>query len=59
MRCEVCNRGPAPDAGGVTVHRVNELGVSGIWRCKEHLTPEQMPDEETLRLVEILEKRDL
>lgn len=40
MCCEVCNKTVAGD--GVTLHRVNELGVKGIWRCKDCMTPEQV-----------------
>lgn len=56
MRCEVCNRGPAPEAGSVAVYRVNELGVEGIWRCQEHLTPEQSAalDKEVVKLAHII-----
>lgn len=39
MKCEICGKGPPQD--DVALHRVNELGVTGIWRCHEHLTPEQ------------------
>lgn len=39
MKCEICNKSAATD--GVALYRVNELGVKGIWRCTEHLTPEQ------------------
>ena len=55
MKCEICNKG-MPE--GVTLHRVNELGVKGIWRCNEHVTSEQLAthsDPETLRLVRIIE----
>lgn len=39
MKCEVCHRSPPQDL--VTLHRVNEFGVVGIWRCDAHLTDEQ------------------
>jgi hypothetical protein len=38
MKCEICNNGPQQ---GVTVFRVNEKGVMGRWRCREHITNEQ------------------
>lgn len=32
MKCEMCGRG-IPE--GVTLHRQNEKGVRGIWRCTD------------------------
>lgn len=54
MKCEICNKGPMD---GVSIHRVNEYGVAGIWRCEQHLTPEQAArlDPETIRIVKIIE----
>lgn len=53
-RCEICHKGP-PD--GVSLFRVNEKGVEGIWRCRSHLTSEQADkqDPETIRLVNIID----
>lgn len=31
MRCEWCKRTPVE----VTLYRINEKGVPGIWRCQE------------------------
>jgi uncharacterized protein YwgA len=55
MKCEKCGKGPAD---GVSVYRVNEKGVKGIWRCVNHLEPEKhpAPDTETVKLVNILEE---
>ena len=33
MKCEICGIGMKE---GATLHRVNEKGVAGIWRCSEH-----------------------
>lgn len=59
MKCEICGLGPAEEQGGITVYRVNEKGVKGIWRCEKCLTPEQRAkiDPEAWRLTEILEGR--
>lgn len=55
MKCEICNKGTVPD--GVSLYRVNKLGVTGIWRCAEHLTPEQKQaiDPEVKEIVETIE----
>jgi hypothetical protein len=34
IACEVC--GQEPSNGGVTLFRVNEVGVRGVWRCRAH-----------------------
>ena len=49
MKCETCNCGPAE---GVSVFRLNEKGVEGIWRCREH-HPGPIP-ELVLKIAEIL-----
>ena len=36
MKCEVCGYGPEE---GLSIFRVNPKGVTGIWRCREHLAP--------------------
>ena len=33
MKCEICGRGMVE---GVNLHRQNEKGVNGVWRCDEH-----------------------
>jgi hypothetical protein len=55
MRCEICKRSAFVD--GVTLHRVNELGVAGIWRCTAHLTHEQEAgiDSGVKQIVDIIE----
>ncbi len=54
MACEVCGKTAWRD--GVIETRVNELGVEGIWRCEEHLAPEQRAsrDPETYELCRII-----
>jgi hypothetical protein len=32
--CEICQRNPLRD--GVTLWRMNETGVEGVWRCTAH-----------------------
>ena len=50
VKCEICGFGPAD---GVTVHRTNEYGVEGIWRCEQHL--DGPVDEDVAELVAVLE----
>ena len=54
MKCEICNRGMAE---GVTLYRVNEFGVLGIWRCPAHLAFDQEAalDPEVKKLINIIE----
>lgn len=56
MKCEICNRGMAD---GVTLHRVNEKGVPGIWRCSEDLTKKQRAaiDPEVKKVVDAISRR--
>jgi hypothetical protein len=35
-QCRVCGKGPMQ---GVTVYRMNEPGVEGIWACQDHRSP--------------------
>lgn len=55
MKCEICNRGME---SGVTLHRVNEKGVTGIWRCPMCLTHEQEAnlDPDVRKIVGIIEE---
>lgn len=50
MKCFKCGKSAAVD--GVTLYRVNEYEVTGIWACAKHIgeTPAK-PDEETLQIV--------
>lgn len=59
MECEICHKTPAD--GITTLHRVNEKGVKGIWRCKRHLTHDQEAaiDPEVLKITQIIEKRNM
>jgi len=50
MKCEWCGLGPQD---GVTVFRINEKGVAGIWRCEKDL--DRKPDEDVAEIVAILE----
>lgn len=55
-RCEICHRGMAE---GVTLYRVNEVGVEGIWRCRDHRPSEDLePDPELEALVDLIEFGD-
>lgn len=59
MKCEICGKTAPlpPDGDGVTLHRVNPIGVEGVWRCWNHLTADQVEerDPETIKLVRIIE----
>jgi hypothetical protein len=51
MNCNVCGKGPAD---GVSVFRVNEKGVPGIWACEKHIDL-KLVNPETKDIVHILE----
>ena len=49
MRCEICGRGME---SMVNLHRQNELGEIGIWRCDDH---NQLPVcEEVQQIIDAL-----
>lgn len=50
--CEICHRSVEQD--GITVYRVNEMGVPGRWRCLKDL--DVPPDAETRAIVQDLEE---
>ena len=50
MKCEWCGLGPHD---GITVFRVNEKGVPGIWRCEKDL--DRKPPDDVAEIVAILE----
>lgn len=54
IECEICKR--RPDGDGITVYRINEKGVPGIWRCEDHLRT--LVDPELIRLDRILHGKD-
>lgn len=56
MKCEICHKSPPKD--NVSLFRINEFGVKGIWRCKTHLTFEQESniDFDVKKIVEIIEQ---
>lgn len=41
MKCEVCSKSVQTHPQGCTLWRINPLGETGVWRCWEHLSPEQ------------------
>lgn len=53
MKCVVCGRGMAH---GVTLYRINEKGVKGVWACDQH-RPAASPhlDPEVREIVRIIE----
>jgi hypothetical protein len=53
MKCEVCGKGPNEVA---ILLRVNKTGEQGIWRCREHITPDQAAkvDPEVCRISNII-----
>ena len=50
MKCEWCGLRPQD---GVSLYRVNEKGVPGIWRCEKDL--DRKPPEDVVEIVAILE----
>jgi hypothetical protein len=42
MKCEIC--GLDPSTSNLPIFRTNPLGEIGIWRCWEHLSPDQKTD---------------
>lgn len=51
MKCDICGKGPLD---GFTIFRVNEYGVPGIWRCREHMNKPIDPEDD--RLARIIEE---
>ena len=53
MNCFFCNRGMAQ---GVSLYRINEKGVKGVWACDTHRpagSPHVAPEvREIVRLIE-------
>lgn len=35
-KCCICNKGPLPSQGGVSLYRINAKGVPGIYACEKH-----------------------
>jgi hypothetical protein len=60
MRCEICGKTAPlpPDGDGVTLWRVNEKGIPGVWRCELHLTFDQdaARDLETIKLTKTISR---
>jgi len=53
MKCIFCHRGLKE---GLSLARINEKGVPGIWACREHVhLADKQPNAETQRIVDILE----
>ena len=51
--CMFCRKGPMD---GVTVHRINETGVDGIWACNTHIKQtDVVGDPEVQALTDILD----
>jgi hypothetical protein len=38
--CVICRKGPR---AGVSIHRINALGVRGLWACDDHLAQTDAP----------------
>lgn len=45
MKCEICKRGIKD---GVSLHRQNEKGVTGVWRCDDCNTKPVDPEIELI-----------
>ena len=56
MECEICHKSPFKD--NIVLHRVNEFGFKGIWRCYEDMTVEQRKqiDPTCFDICEIIKK---
>jgi hypothetical protein len=56
MHCVICKKGP-PE--GVSVFRINEKGVPGLWACKRHIdqTDAPKPDPVVAEIVSAIEGR--
>jgi hypothetical protein len=54
MSCCICNRGLAE---GVSLYRVNEKGVPGVWACEVHIVrfPFKKPDPIVAEIVAVIE----
>lgn len=51
FECEVCQKHPIRDS--IATFRVNEYGIPGIFRCREHLeTPIDSDVDEIVRIIE-------
>ena len=54
MHCHMCNK----SAPFVTLFRVNEKGVPGIWACYEHWPKDKRDaDPELDRIVKVLQQK--
>ena len=51
LKCEICAKGPKEN---VTLFRINEKGVPGIWRCVKHLNSIK-PDKEVVKIVNTIQ----
>ena len=54
MKCEICQR--TADQDGVILHRVNEKGVIGAWRCTDHLPEGFQVDPVVKEILDIIEE---
>ena len=53
MECIFCKQGVRQ---GVTLYRINETGVDGIWACEKHLKQtDVIIDPEMLKLTKLIE----
>lgn len=54
MNCIFCHKGMAD---GVSLFRINEKGVPGIWACREHRSlSDQKLDAEVDEIVSLIER---
>jgi hypothetical protein len=44
IECHVCGAKGGPAPRGVSLYRVNETGVKGIWACRKHVGTNAPPD---------------
>lgn len=54
MQCEICNR--SPQKHGISLHRQNEKGIIGVWRCTAcNMKP---VDPEVQHIIDILDGKE-
>lgn len=56
LECLYCQKGVRE---GITLYRINELGVDGVWACERHLKQTDVAiDEDVFALTKIIEGKE-
>lgn len=50
IKCRLCGRGPNQIRG--YLHRVNELGVTGVWECRPSCDADMSAEERIIAAIE-------